>query len=50
MEQTLLEGSPESMKAQKVTRNHQHSFTKGKSCLTNTIFGSADKGRAGDVV
>lgn len=50
MEQILLEGSPEHMKAKKVTGSHQHSFTKGKSCPTNMISGSADKGRAADVV
>lgn len=46
----VLECSPEHIKAKKVAGNHLHTFTKGKSHLTNMVSGSAGKGRAADVV
>ncbi|CAM4576771.1 unnamed protein product, partial [Caretta caretta] len=56
MEHVLQETILKHLEERKVTRNSQHGFTKGKSCLTNLIAfydeitGSADKGKAVDVL
>ena len=56
MEQLILEVIIKQVEEKKVIRSSQHGFTKGKSCLTNSIAfyddmtGWIDEGRAVDVV
>ncbi|CAM4587958.1 unnamed protein product [Lepidochelys kempii] len=56
MEQVLIESILKHLHEEKVIRNSQHGFTKGRSCLTNLIAfydeitGSVDEGKAVDVL
>ncbi|CAM5083152.1 unnamed protein product [Eretmochelys imbricata] len=56
MEQVLKESTLKHLEERKVSRNSQHGFTKGRSCLTNLIAfydeitGSVDMGKMVDVI
>jgi len=56
IEQLILGTTSKTTKGKKIIRKSQHGFTKGKSCLTNSInfydetTGLVDEGRALDIV